>query len=82
MRTCGNQRLFCGEPCVDAWLDREGESRGYVMDLATLWRLASHWYDGRLTPGYIRRDPATAAAYFRSVGLRGPFWGLAEEPAG
>ena len=46
--TCGHQRLFCGEPCVDAWLDREGEPKGYVMDLATLWRLASHWYDGRL----------------------------------
>jgi hypothetical protein len=46
------------------------------MDLATLWRLAQHWYDGRLDRGYQRRDPMTAAAYFRSVGLDGPFWGL------
>jgi hypothetical protein len=82
VRSCGHQRLFCGEPCVDAWLDREGETRGYVLDLGTLWRLAGHWYDGRLTPGYTRRDPATAAAYFRSVGLHGPFWGLADEPSG
>ena len=82
VRTCGYQRLFCGEPCVDAWLDREGEPKGYVLDLATLWRLASRWYDGRLTPGYTRRDPATAAAYFRSVGLHGPFWGLPDGPPG
>jgi hypothetical protein len=67
---------------VTTWLDRAGESRGYLLDLAALWRLASHWYDGRLTPGYTRRDPSTAAAYFRSVGLRGPFWGLPDESAG
>ena len=82
VHTCGHQRLFCGEPCVTTWLDRVGESRGYLLDLATLWRLASHWYDGRLTRGYTRRDPSTAAAYFRSVGLRGPFWGLPDEPTG
>jgi hypothetical protein len=46
------------------------------MDLPTLWRFASRWYAGRLDYGYVRRDPATAAAYFREVGLRGPFWGL------
>ena len=34
------------------------------------------WYDGRLDRGYVRRDPPAAAAYFRSVGLAGPFWGL------
>ena len=78
VHTCGNQRLFCGSPCVDHWLADTGHERGYVMDLATLWRLASHWYEGRLEPGYTRREPAAAAAYFRSVGLKGPFWGLDE----
>ncbi|WP_067816510.1 organomercurial lyase [Actinomadura kijaniata] len=76
VRTCGNQRLFCGEACVTAWLDRTGDDRGYVMDLPTLWRLARRWYDGRLDRGYTRREPAAAAAYFREVGLAGPFWGL------
>jgi Alkylmercury lyase len=74
--TCGNQRLFCDEGCVGAWLDREGRARGDVLDLATLWRLARGWYAGRLERGYTRRDPVTAAAYFREVGLRGAFWGL------
>lgn len=74
VRTCGNQRMFCSESCVDSWL--AGRPRGYVLDLATLWRLASRWYDGRLERGYRRREPAEAKEYFRSVGLRGDFWGL------
>lgn len=74
--TCGHQRIFCDEECVESWLRASGNQRGYVMDLATLWRLASRWYEGRLDHGYQRRDPATAADYFRSVGLHGPFWGL------
>lgn len=71
VHTCANQRLFCSQACVDAWLQASGATPGYVLDLATLWRLASRWYEGRLEPGYVRRDPATAAAYFREVGLRG-----------
>lgn len=74
--TCGNQRLFCGEACVAAWLAATGRERGYVMDLATLWRLARGWYAGRLDRGYVRREPAAASAYFRDAGLSGGFWGL------
>ena len=74
VHTCAHQRLFCSESCVDAWL--AGRPRGDVLDLATLWRLASHWYDGRLNRGYRRREPAEAKDYFRSVGLSGAFWGL------
>jgi hypothetical protein len=76
VHTCSNQRLFCSVQCIESWLTKTGNTRGYVMDLATLWRLAQHWYDGRLDYGYTRRDPTTAAAYFREVGLEGPFWGL------
>lgn len=74
--TCGNQRIFCSETCVSAWLDRTGHERGYVMDLPTLWRLASGWYAGRLERGYERREPTAVADYLRSVGLSGAFWGL------
>lgn len=76
VHTCANQRIFCSDECVDQWLVASGHARGYVMDLPTLWRLARHWYDGRMERGYTRRDPQTAAAYFREVGLEGPFWGL------
>ena len=76
VHTCNNQRLFCSPACVDDWLTRTSNTRGYVMDLATLWRLAEHWYDGRLERGYVRREPAAAADYLRSVGLVGEFWGV------
>lgn len=76
VQACSHQRLFCSADCIDDWLRSSGNERGYVMDLATLWRLAEHWYDGRLVRGYRRREPAEAGDYFRSVGLRGPFWGL------
>lgn len=75
LRTCANQRIFCSESCVDAWVTASGRERGAVLDLSTLWNLAAHWYDGRLERGYVRRDPATAQHYLRSVGLTGPFWG-------
>lgn len=76
VHTCRHQRLFCSTDCIDAWLEATGSARGYVMDLSTLWRLAAHWYDGRLERGYIRREPSQAAEYLRGVGLSGPFWGL------
>ncbi|MDX6197976.1 MAG: hypothetical protein QOJ79_1127 [Actinomycetota bacterium] len=74
--TCSNQRLFCSPDCVVRHRADTGRPAGYVMDLATLWRLAAHWYDGRLTRGYQRRDPAEATAYLLDVGLSGDFWGL------
>jgi Alkylmercury lyase len=73
---CSNQRLFCSADCVQAWLTDTGRAPGYTMDLATLWRLASGWYQGRLDSPYQRKDPRNAADYFRSVGLHGRFWGL------
>jgi hypothetical protein len=76
VHTCRHQRLFCSGTCVDAWCRETGSTRGYVMDLGTLWRFASHWYDGRLERGYTRREPHAAKEYLRSSGLSGSFWGL------
>lgn len=76
VHTCGHQRIFCSDQCVSTWLERTEHKRGYVMDLPTLWRLASGWYVGRLERGYVRREPSTAADYLRGVGLSGAFWGL------
>ena len=75
VHTCGNQRLFCSAQCVDEWLARTGNTRGYLMDVETLWNFASRWYEGRLERGYVRREPSEANDYFRSVGLVDPFWG-------
>ena len=75
VHTCGHQRIFCGEECIGRWLRETGNVRGSVFDLATLWRLASHWYDGRLESPYVRREPVAAIAYFADAGLTGTFWG-------
>lgn len=76
VHTCRHQLLFCDDACIDRWLDRTGHAEGYRMDLDTLWRFAAGWYAGRLDRGYRRREPADAHAYFRGLGLHGPFWGL------
>jgi len=78
VHTCANQRLFCDRGCIDRWLTQTGNELGSVLDLASLWRLASHWYDGRLERGYQRRDPQLAIEYFRTAGLSGGFWELPE----
>jgi endogenous inhibitor of DNA gyrase (YacG/DUF329 family) len=78
VHTCSNQRIFCSERCVDDWLATTGNARGSVFDLGTLWRLAAHWYEGRLDSPYVRREPSEARAYFAEVGLNGAFWGLDE----
>ena len=75
VHACENQRIFCDEHCVDAWLEGNGLAKGAVFDLPALWRLAADWYSGRLERGYRRREPLEAAEYFRSVGLVGAFWG-------
>lgn len=76
---CENQLIFCSEACVEEWLTSTGNDRGYMMSLETVWKLAEHWYEGRLATPYLRREPTAAADYFRSVGLHGPFWGLPDE---
>jgi hypothetical protein len=76
LKTCGNQRILCSAECIHGWLEATGSRLGSTMDLAALWRLAQHWYDGRLDPGYVRREPSQARAYFRETGPAGAFWGL------
>lgn len=75
VRTCQNQRIYCSAGCVEDWVRATGSARGELLDLSTLWRLAAHWYDGRLDRGYRRREPGAAANYLASVGLTGAFWG-------
>jgi len=52
VHSCENQKIFCSEKCVNAWLQQTGNERGCVMSLTTLWHLAAHWYEGRLNTPY------------------------------
>lgn len=74
LHTCGHQRIFCDRTCLESWLAEHNSAEGYAMSLQQLWQLAAGWYRGRLDAGYVRRHPAQAAEYFRSVGLTGTFW--------
>ncbi len=74
VRTCSMQRIFCTRGCIVRWSDSTGVPMGSVFDLATLWRLASRWYEGRLDSPYERRDPATAIAFFTEVGMPREFY--------
>jgi hypothetical protein len=76
IHTCGNQRIFCDELCLKKWLKNSGNDYGYSMNLETLWNLSRSWYEGRLNYEYERREPSAALDYFKSVGLRGEFWGI------
>ena len=78
VHACGNQRIFCDTDCVEAWLGETGHQQGSVFGLDVLWRLAAHWYEGRLDSPYTRREPSQARDYFKSVGLRGAFWGVSD----
>jgi len=78
VHACGNQRIFCGDACIQTWLDRTGHERGSTFDLTVLWQLARAWYAGRLDRGYVRREPSDAKAYFAEAGLEGSFWGLSD----
>jgi hypothetical protein len=79
VHTCSNQRIFCDTDCIDAWLAKTGHQAGSVFGLDVLWRLAARWYEGRLDSPYSRREPKQAREYFKSVGLRGAFWGVSED---
>lgn len=74
VHTCSNQRLFCDEAHVRAWLAEHNLRKGAVLDLQTLWSLAIGWYAGRLSAEYRRRTPEEAAAFFTELGLTGHFW--------
>lgn len=72
--TCSNQLIFCNRTHVEEWLRKTGNSFGTILDLSTLWTLATQWYAGRLTPDYRRRTADEAAEFFKSIGLTEDFW--------
>jgi hypothetical protein len=75
VHTCQHQRIYCNHDCLDSDLAaHHAADNGARFDIPTLWKLAQHWYAGRLDRGYRRRDPASASSYFAKVGLTGPFW--------
>lgn len=74
VHACQHQRIYCNHHCLDSDLAAHyAADNGARFGLPTLWKLAQHWYAGRLDRGYRRRDPASTSSYFAKVGLTGPF---------
>jgi len=44
--------------------------------MATLWRLAQRWYEGRLAPDWRPRTLDESQRILDEVGLTGTFWSL------
>ena len=68
--------LFRSEEHLDRWLKKTGNTRGAVVPLEQVWRLARAWYvdprDRRWRPRSIEQSQAVIA----SAGLTGDFWEL------
>ena len=61
---------------MEAWAAAAGEPVGAVVDLPTMWRLGTAWYEDRLHDDFRRRTPEEATAVFAGLGLTGPFWDM------
>jgi Alkylmercury lyase len=80
--TCSTIRLACDPLHVRAWAASEnGGNVGAVVDLETLWRMATVWYRDRLRDDFRRRTAQEANEIFSGLGLTGPFWTLPTPPA-
>ncbi|MGH2807152.1 MAG: hypothetical protein ACRDKT_07735 [Actinomycetota bacterium] len=72
--------LFRSEEHVDKWNAARQATRGGMMTLEQLWKLARRWYGDRLDPQWGRRRPEDAQAILTEVGLTGAFWQLQPQP--
>jgi hypothetical protein len=61
---------------VERWLERTNKSRGAVVDLETVWRLAKAWYADPRLAGWWPRTRDESQSVIGSVGLTGEFWEL------
>jgi hypothetical protein len=68
--------LFRSEEHVDRWLERTNRSKGAVVDLQTVWRLAYAWYPDPRWASWRPRTRDESQWVIGSVGLTGEFWEL------
>jgi hypothetical protein len=68
--------LFRSEEHVDRWLERTNRSKGAVVDLRTVWRLANAWYSDPRWAAWRPRTRDESQWVITSVGLTGEFWEL------
>jgi hypothetical protein len=68
--------LFRSEEHVERWLRRNKRSRGAIVDLQTIWRLAKAWYADPRSAVWRPRTRDESQGVIASAGLTGEFWEL------
>jgi hypothetical protein len=68
--------LFRSEEHLDRWLTKTGRTKGAVVPLEQVWRLARAWYTDPRKTDWRPRTRNENQAVLASVGLSGPFWQL------
>jgi hypothetical protein len=66
--------LFRSEETVRQWCEARGLPLRPIVNLPQLWRLATTWYENRLTVESRRPAPDEMAGIFAAIGLDGSFW--------
>lgn len=74
--------LFRSEEHVMRWAEPRQIPIGATFTPQQAWRLATAWFEDRLSPDWQRKSPEEAQAIFDSIGLVGEFWQLTEEVSG
>jgi hypothetical protein len=71
--------LFRSEEHVMRWSEDRRSPIGATFTAQQGWRLATAWFEDRLSPDWRRKSPEEAQAIFEGIGLTGPFWNLTPE---
>jgi hypothetical protein len=73
--------LFRSEEDAHAWSAARGRAPGATVPVATLHRLAEHWYGDRLDADWRPRTRDESQTILAALGLTGPFWELPQPAA-
>ena len=66
--------LFRSEEHVDRWLTKTGRTKGAVVPLGQVWRLARAWYSDPRKVDWQPRTRNENQGVLTSVGLTDAFW--------
>jgi hypothetical protein len=66
--------LFRSEEMVRRWCEARELPVRPILSLDQLWRLATTWYENRLTVESRRPAPDEMVGIFAAIGLEGSFW--------
>jgi len=72
--TCATMSLFRAEDHLGRWLTSRGLTKGAVVGLEQVWRLALAWHQDPRDPEWRPRTRGEQQAIVEGVGLRGAFW--------